>query len=334
MILQTLHDVKKSLDPDGNPAAVIDMLTERNDILDDMVWKEGNELTGETTTRVVSAPIVYDVAYNEGAKESKSGKEQVTEAFGMMEGNSFVDTKVADMMPNRDAWRAGEDRQFVTALNKRLAHNVMYGNRTLYPKQFTGFDPRLNTPSEDSDNSGYNMIDGGGVGSDNMSIWLIGWSPDTVHMGYPKNSQAGLTIKNRGVVLSSDSNGNPLWVHATNFLWNVGLVVRDWRYVVRICNVDRSNLTKDASGGADLIDLMTIAVEVLESTVGVNPVFYMNKAAKTYLNRQATSKIGSTILSYEDIFQRRRVLTLQGVPVRVVEQLTDAEAKISGSFAW
>ena len=46
----TLLDFKARLDPSDKVAQVIELLAQRNQILDDMVWVEGNELTGHQTT--------------------------------------------------------------------------------------------------------------------------------------------------------------------------------------------------------------------------------------------------------------------------------------------
>ena len=48
----------------------------------------------------------------------------------------------------------------------------------------------------------------------------------------------------------------------TYFQWDVGLSVRDWRSVVRIANIDVSDLSKDASTGANLIDLLDEALSL------------------------------------------------------------------------
>lgn len=333
MSLQTLNDIKRSLDPDGNHAVAIDLLMKDAAIHDDVVWVEGNELTGHTTTQIITPPVIYDTALNEGTPNSKAGKRQITEAFGIMEGNSSVDVKVANIMPSVEAWRNDEDGTFIEALNTGFRTRLFYGDRSLVPKQFTGLHPRFNTPSTTNTDSGYHLIDGAGTGADNSSIWLLGWSPQTLHMSYPKHSKAGLQVLNKGENKSADSNGNTLWTLDTNFLWNLGLVVRDYRAVSRICNIDVSDLTKNAATGADIIDLMSIAAMQVKPA-GVRRAFYVNEKIMAFLNRQARNLLTGSTLSYTDLFERREVLTFQGIPVRLVEELTEAEATIAGTFAW
>ena len=46
----TLTDFAKSIDPDGRLAAVIELLNQNNQCLQDILWKEGNLPTGHRTT--------------------------------------------------------------------------------------------------------------------------------------------------------------------------------------------------------------------------------------------------------------------------------------------
>jgi hypothetical protein len=111
--------------------------------------------------------------------------------------------------------------------------------------------------------NGDNIIDGGGSGSDNASIWLICWSPQTLHGIIPKGSRAGIQQRDLGEVTIEDADGSNGRMQAfrTHYRWDVGLTVRDWRYAVRIANIDRSGLLITAATGADLNDLMHQGVD-------------------------------------------------------------------------
>jgi hypothetical protein len=82
---------------------------------------------------------------------------------------------------------------------------------------------------------------GGGVGADNMSIWLINWHPATVFGIYPKGTQAGLVHNDLGLETVEATNGiagNRLRAYRDQFVWRCGIAVPDWRSVVRIANID------------------------------------------------------------------------------------------------
>jgi hypothetical protein len=127
------------------------------------------------------------------------------------------------------------------------------------PKAFNGFIPRFNAISGNT-TTGQQIIDAGGTGSDNFSVWLVVWDPNKVRGIYPKGTKAGLFHEDasdnmaasdgfpRGTVLY-DASGNPYMGYRDHFEWNCGLSIKDYRYVVRICNISRSDLTKDDVDG-------------------------------------------------------------------------------------
>jgi hypothetical protein len=86
--------------------------------------------------------------------------------------------------------------------------------------------------------NGQNIIDAGGTGSVNTSVWLVVWGEKTVFGIFPKGSKAGLFHEDLGLIDAFDANNNRYRAYADHWQWKNGLVVKDWRYVVRICNVD------------------------------------------------------------------------------------------------
>ena len=52
----TLLDLAKVTDPDGSIAAVVEILNETNEVLDEMSWVEGNLPTGHRTTQRSGIP--------------------------------------------------------------------------------------------------------------------------------------------------------------------------------------------------------------------------------------------------------------------------------------
>src|SRR3546814_18825767 len=77
-------------------------------------------------------------------------------------------------------------------------------------------------------------------------------------------------------------------------------MVRDWRYGVRIANIDAAALTHDSSN-VQLITLMTRALERIKSLNGVRPVFYMNRTLRSFLRTQAVAKIAGSTLAFDNI---------------------------------
>lgn len=325
----TLIDVARRLDPNGKIAAITELLNESAEVLQEMQFMEGNLPTGNRTTVRTGLPSLTWRLLNYGVAQSKSTTQQITDTVGMLEGYSRIDVDLADLANNKNDFRASEDGAFLESFHQTLANVLFYGNTDITPEKFMGLSPRYDTPSATKTNSGYNMIDGGGTGSDNTSVWLIVWGPRTVHGIFPKGSKAGFHHTDDGILTVNDSAGNPMKVYQSHFKWDIGLTVRDWRYIVRLCNVDISNLTKNAASGADLINLLVQQVE-LPPDVNGRPAIYCSRTIRSFLRRQINNK-SNVNLTLEN-FAGKKVLAFDGIPVRRTDQISEAEATISGTF--
>lgn len=333
----TLVDIAKRLDPDGKIARIAEVLNASNEVLDDMLWIEGNLPTGDRTTVRTGLPAVAFRRINEGVPRSKSLVAQVDEGAAMLEGFAEVDRKLAILSGDIAQYRLSESAAFFESMNQTMASTVFYGNALATPKQFTGLAPRYNSLSGVT---GKNIIDGGGTSTTNRSIWLVVWGDQTIRGIYPKNSKAGLFHEDAtsnssgagdgfpvGDVLY-DASGNPYMGYRDHYEWNCGLSVRDWRYAVRIANVDRTTLVKDAASGADVIDLMVQALENVQSTSmgGTKAAFYVSRSVRSFLRRQMVNH--KNVLLNMDEVAGQHVLTFDGIPVRRVDALNVDEARV------
>ena len=91
----TLADWAKRIDPDGKTPKIVELLAQTNEILTDMLWKEGNLPTGERTTIRTGLPTVYWRSINQGTQPSKSTTAQIDESCGMLDAWSEVDKDLA-----------------------------------------------------------------------------------------------------------------------------------------------------------------------------------------------------------------------------------------------
>jgi hypothetical protein len=323
----TLADWAKRIDPSGNVDTVIEALSQSNEILDDMLWVEGNLPTGHRTTIRTGLPTAAWRLLNYGVAQSKSTTVQVDDTVGMLEAYSELDRDLLALNGNSAAFRLSEDVAFTESMKQTFNSTLFYGNTATDPEKFLGLGARFNDIGSGAPQNKDNILDGSGTGSDNTSIWLIGWGQQSVHGIFPKGSQAGLQMRDLGEDTKVDANGLMHQVFRTHFQWKCGLSVRDWRYVVRIANIDSSELTKNASAGADLIDLMVQALEKIKDLNGVKPAFYVNRTISSFLRRQMTNK--ATVYLNLDEVAGKKVMTFGEVPVRRCDSLTNAEATIS-----
>jgi hypothetical protein len=177
----------------------------------------------------------------------------------------------------------------------------------------------------------YVSRNGNGSGSDNSSIWLLVWGDNTVFGIFPKGSMAGLQHNDHGEVTvetTAGISGTRMRAYQDQWTWDCGIALKDWRYAVRICNIDISNLVAKSSA-ADLIELMIKAIHRIPNLNEGTPVFYMNR----------------TCFQMLDIFRRDDVMSgggldyvtvdgkiqysFRGIPIRICDALLETEETVS-----
>ncbi len=335
----TLLDIARRLDPNGNIAAIAEMLTQTNEVLLDIPWVEGNLPTGHKTTVRTGLPEPTWRKLNYGVQPSKSATAQVTDTCGMLEAYAEVDKDLADLNGNTAAFRLSEDRAHIEGMNQEMAAMAFYGDTATNPERILGLAPRFAVPSAAENNIGRQLINGGGSGNNNTSVWLVVWGAQTVHGIYPKGSRAGLSQKDLGEQTLIDPQGGRYQGYRTHYQWKCGLTVRDWRYIVRICNLDVAALATagdTADTSANLIKLMIKAMNRVPNLRMGRPAFYCNVDVLTPLQVKIMDK-ANVWLQMSDITGPgglvTKALTFQGIPVRRVDQLLSTEAAIAGTFA-
>ncbi|CAB5162257.1 major capsid protein [uncultured Caudovirales phage] len=324
----TLADWAKRLDPDGRIPAVAELLSQSNAILEDAVFQEGNLPTGHRVVIRTGLPAVYWRSINQGVPVSKSSVAQVDEACGILEARSHIDVELAKLNGNTSAFRLSEDAAFIEAMNQAQAYTMFYGNNATDPRQYLGLAPRYGAISGAGNSQ--NIVDAGGVSSNNTSIYLVVWGENTVFCPFPKGSVAGLMHQDLGEESVPDASNNFYQALRSLYQWKNGLVVKDWRYVVRIANINTANLVAQ-SGAADLVTLMSRALDRIPNLGAGRAAFYMNRTVYSMLRVQALNK-SSMVFGIEKGLNQFGSPTswtsFEGVPLRRVDQLLNTEARI------
>lgn len=320
----TFADWAKRYD-DGRVAAIIELLGQTNEILDDMRWMEGNLPTGHRTTMRTGLPQGTWRLLNSGVQPAKSTTTQVTDACGMLETYSEIDKALADLNGNTAEFRLSEDKAFLEGLNQQMAKALFYGNQERNPEYITGLAPRFSKLDTSIDKSGSNIVDGGGTGSTNTSIWLVVWGDSTVHGIFPKGSKAGLHHRDLGEQTLIDANGGRYQGYRTHYKWDAGLSVRDWRYCVRIANIDVTAI--GATTPPDLVSLMVRAIEKIPNLSTGAPVIYANRTVKTWMRIQELKAANVHIRPNE--IAGKKITEFDGIPVRTCDQLLNTEVRVA-----
>ena len=330
----TLADWAKRTDPDGRIPVIAELLSQSNEILEDCVFKEGNLPTGERVVIRTGLPTVYWRALNQGIPNSKSTTAQVDEACGILEARSEVDKDLAMLNGNTAQFRLSEDTAFLEAMNQTQATTLFYGNPAIEPKSFLGLAARYSSLSA---SNGQNILDAGGTGSDNTSVYLVVWGDNTVYCPFPKGSKAGLIHEDLGEQTVYNSDSTRLQAYATRYQWKNGLVVKDWRYVVRVANIDVSDLvsqsgSQEAGDSTALIKMMARALYRIPNMAMGRAAFYMNRTVHSGLSVAALDKSQYVLKVNEGLSQFGMPyswLSFLGVPLRRVDSLINAEARIT-----
>lgn len=323
----TLADVFKRTDADKQIAAVIELLAQTNPILQDMIVKECNDGTTHLTTVRTGIPEATWRMLYQGVQPTKSTTAQVRDATGFAEAWSEIDAKLYELTGDKAGLRLSEASAFLEGLNQAMATSLFYGDQATSPAKFTGLAPRFNKLANSG--SGAQIVDAGGTGSDNTSIWFVVWGENTAHGLYPKGSKAGVTRDDKGVQTKTLADGSVFDVVREKFQWDIGLSVRDYRYVSRVANIDVSDV---GAGSVDLYKFMRKAYYKLHQrrVIGGKAAIYLNKDMLEALDALATNA-GTTDnfvrLTRKEV-EGEEVLTYRGIPLRESDALLNTEARV------
>lgn len=343
----TLADWGRRVDPQGRIDDIAEVLSQCNEIFDDMLWREANLPTGHKSTIRTGLPIGTWRMLYQGVPFTKSTTAQVTDGVGMLEAYSRQDRKLAELEGDIAAFRLSEDDAHLEGLSQQMASVIFYGNSNINPTQFTGFTPRFNTVNAATAQNAANVMDLGGTGSNNASAWIIGWGERTAFGIFPKGSKSGLLMEDKGDIRPGfDSNGYEFEAYTTYFRWEAGLVVKDWRYVVRMANID----TTSAAGGLasstppDLFAFLSKAMVRMptltmrasgitktdapdETAPPLNPAIYCNRTVRMYMDIQAI-RDKNVLLGVHD-YGGVPITTFRGIPIKIVDQLLNTETRVT-----
>lgn len=333
--LPNILNVTKRLDPDGKIAKIAELLQQMNPILEDVPLIEGNLPTGHRTTVRTDIPDPTWRKLNYGVRPTKSLTAQVDDTIGMLEDYAEIDKDLAMLNGNTAEFRMSEDRPHLEGMSNTMAQTIFYGDTITNPERFLGLAPRYagltsystGKPTAQAE-SAYlkNVINMSGSGTGCTSMWLVCWGENTVHGIYPKGSKAGLQANDLGEVTLFDNDGGRFQGYRSHYQWKMGLTVRDWRYIVRIANIDLDNID-DSATQILLYKAMIKALHTIPSANMGRPVFYCSPAVSAMLDIAAVEK-SNAALGQSQIFGRE-ITTFRNVPIRHCNAILESETALT-----
>lgn len=331
----TLADVAKR-SKDGTMIPIVEALQQRNGLLQSMYWKMGNTDTGHEVAARNSLPSATWVRYNDGILPGKSTVDTYTERTGILEALSSIDKRVAQINGNQAAYRASEDDAFLASMANTLETAMFYESTAVNPERILGLQPRLNSTTNKYGNQ-IIKADASPSGSDQTSIWLIGWGERSVYGITPRGQPTGLEMEDKGEIRDKDIvTGAIKYKYETLFRWRCGMCVEDYRYVVRLCNIDTSQLTTTGATGADLIQSMIKAFYMIFDPKAVRLAWYCNRTVGAFLHLQALNKTSNSTLTINPTstlgapgFAGQPIVSCLGYPIYISDAITNTEAVVS-----
>ena len=319
---KTLLDLAKEIEGGQQVTTIIELLAESNPILQDAPAQECNQGTYHLTTVSSGLPAVTWRKLYEGVQPSKSTNMQVKDSVGMLEAWSEVDSKLVSIAPTPAQFRLNESQAFLEAMSIEMATGVFYHDTATNPEKFMGLAPRFNSLGA---TNGRQIVDAGGTGSDNTSIWFIVWGEKTTSLLYPRGSSAGITRKDKGEETKELASGALYEVFREKFTWDIGMTVRDWRYVARVANIDVSLMQ---AGSVDIDDFMIDAYYKLQQRfmTGGKSMIYCNTEVKTALHKLAKDQVNVNLTI--KTFEGEEIVEFLGMPIRECEAIINTEARV------
>jgi hypothetical protein len=327
----TLTDIAKMEDPKGNIANPVNVLAQKNEIWQYMPFIECNDGTAHQTTIVTGLPEGAWVRYNQGRVPGKASTVQVRAQTGMIELPIVVDRHLAEKRgaSRIDELMAKQTMLAISGLSKQATTAMFYENELTNPERITGLSAHYSTVSTATAASAENVIDCGGTGSDNMSIWMLDLGEGKIAGLLPEGGRTGVQRGGRRLVDVQDAvgiAGATFEAYKETLTWQLGLVVEDWTCGVRLCNIDSSDLVANAGAQADLWVKIIQGLEKLSADSDGRKIIVMNRRAKTWLRIQALSKS-----AYQTTFETvggKPVTMIDGIPVVTCDALVNTEARI------
>lgn len=340
----SIVDVTTRLGPDNEALPIAEMLSQCNDVVNDIPVIEANEVGGHEFAFRTSIPAGTWRAYGQGVPFGKSTTAKSRVGMGELVGYSQVDRTLAEDSGNVARFRESEDVAFLEGLSQTWVGTIFYGNSVVTPSSFQGLAPFYNTVNTNTAVNAAAVIDGGGTGNNNASIWGIGWGDNKIFGLYPRGSKAGLAMEDKGDTMPGlDAVGNRYEAYTSWFRLQTSLCPMDWRYAFRIANIDTTSAGLAGSNALDLFatlgqamllppQLSKMASGITKTDAPSDPspsmrfVIYVNRTVRHWMDIQGMRN-RNVLLSVSD-YAGRVTDTYRGVKVAIVDQLLNTEARV------
>jgi len=327
-----------STDRNGNVIPAIEALHRLNPLMMDAHVIPCNDGSGHISRiRTGLGPVAWGQLY-QGIIQAKGTSMQVRDTTGFVERLATIDTRYLEKVKNPAAERADEANVALEAIAQDVQVNFFYADTATTPERFKGVAARYASIANGGA-AATQIIDGGGTGSANTSIWMIGWGPSGTSLLYPEGTSAGIKREDKGVQRVYDELNRPYFAKEEYFRQDIGVKVSDWRQNVRIANID---IAAVRAGTVDIFSLLrrgyykmqTRRDTLIDNTdgvpTGIKPVIYMNRDLLEALDALSTNSgaADNRIRLMPEEIAGKEIKGYREMPIRETDALINAEARV------
>ena len=302
-----------------------DWVYKANSLFEDADYREANNFDVHKDTAHTDDVASTSRRYNEGVGKGVNPKTQIIAPIAIEENHLVIDNDMKAMIPDSEQFLREESSFYVKGVANATARKFWYGNKAIDGQ--VGIANIFGTKQKTHVNN--QIFDAGGIVSDGLtSIYAIGWSPMDTFMIYPKGSAGGIRIWKFVSDMINDGTGKSYQGTAIGHSMRNAPFVKNFRSVYRVANIS----TQDA----DLATLRTtiftllsqIATYIQDSGVLGNICIYMNRTMMKVIRDARDDKTRYIPGLSESEIGGKKYLTYEGLPLKVNDFITNAEAQV------
>ena len=332
------------MDAHGNIVRVAEMMSQKLALYKRFPFMMANERSGHMFAYRTSIPTGSWRLINQGVPSSKSTAAQDRVSVGELVDYSVVDRTLAERTGNVEKFRRSEDVAFLEGMGQTIEQTMFYGNTATNPAAFQGLSTFYNSVNTANTQDAANVMNGGGTGSSNTSLWWLGLGLGKIYGIFPEGSHAGLDFEDKSDVRAAyDSLGNQYEAFTGFFRQQLAIVPEDWRYGARLCNVD---VTSAGLAGPNAVDIFGSLAEMqfffpsLTSTTsgitetddpeGESALQHVIIGNRTMLHwMQIQAMRNRNVLMAPDQYAGVAVMKWRDIPIDVSDQLLNTESALT-----
>ena len=225
----------------SGPGQVIELLAQDNPILDDAIARACNMGATERTMIRTGLPTATCGRLYQGVPQSKTTMQQVDDTTGFLEARSSIDTRLLKLAKDPAKQRLIDSAPFFETMNQEMATGIFYHDIATTPERFRGLGARYDAfytgvKAGAPRRADVQVVDGGGRGSDNTSIWFVTWGDHATSLIYPEGTTAGVTMQDKGEESKNSEAAKALWIEAAKSSASFVKVMHDMNIHKQVCN--------------------------------------------------------------------------------------------------